>query len=174
MRELGRAAAVVMVATLALAAPPVSAQRRPVLSQVRLPHPYYFRELYLPQLTSGPSAVTWSPDGQEVIYSMRGSLWRQRVGSDEATQLTDGPGYDYQPDWSRDGRYVVFVTYADDQLQLRVLTLSTGEMRTLIADGSVNVEPPSIAPINRPSGFSALRIWISAPGRSLVQSVIDQ
>ena len=112
-----------------------------MLPQVRLPHPYYFRELYLPQLTSGPSAVTWSPDGQEVIYSMRGSLWRQRVGSDEAAQLTDGPGYDYQPDWSRDGRYVAFVTYADDQLQLRMLTLSTGETRTLIADGSVNVEP---------------------------------
>jgi len=117
------------------------AQRLPVLRQVRLPHAYYFRELYLPQLTSGPSAVTWSPDGNEVIYSMRGSLWRQRLDSDEAIQLTDGPGYDYQPDWSRDGRHVVFVTYANDQLQLRVLDLTSGETRTLIADGTVNVEP---------------------------------
>jgi GAF domain-containing protein len=32
---------------------------------------------------------------------MQGSLWRQRVGSDTASQLTDGPGYDHQPDWSR-------------------------------------------------------------------------
>lgn len=119
----------------------VTAQRLPVLRQVRIPHPYYFRELYLPQLTSGPSAVTWSPDGDEVIYSMRGSLWRQRLDSDEAIQLTDGPGYDYQPDWSRDGRHVVFVTYANDQLQLRVLDLTSGGTRTLVADGSVNVEP---------------------------------
>jgi TolB protein len=133
-------------ATLALVlmgmAPAIgSAQRLPVLRQVRLPHPYYFRELYLPQLTSGPSAVTWSPDGLEVIYSMRGSLWRQRLDGDEAFQLTDGPGYDYHPDWSRDGRHVVFVTYANDQLQLRVLDLVSSETRTLIADGSVNVEP---------------------------------
>jgi TolB protein len=138
-----RAACAVAVALVLAGVVPsrLMAQRLPVLRQVRLPHPYYFRELYLPQLTSGPSAVTWSPNGNEVIYSMRGSLWRQRLDSDEAIQLTDGPGYDYQPDWSRDGRHVVFVTYASDQLQLRMLDLTSGETRTLIADGSVNVEP---------------------------------
>jgi len=36
------------------------AQREPVLKQIDLPHPYYFREMYLPQLTSGPSSVAWS------------------------------------------------------------------------------------------------------------------
>jgi hypothetical protein len=133
--------AVTLVILLSLLPARALAQRLPVLRQVRLPHPYYFRELYLPQLTSGPSAVAWSPNGDEVIYSMRGSLWRQRLDSDEAIQLTDGPGYDYQPDWSRDGRHVVYVAYANDQLQLRALDLSTGAVRTLIADGAVNVEP---------------------------------
>ena len=33
------------------------AGREPVLKQVDLPHSYYWRELYLPQLTTGPSAV---------------------------------------------------------------------------------------------------------------------
>ena len=54
---------------------PVAAQREPVLRQIKVPHAYYYREMYLPQLTSGPSGVTWSPDGQELIYSMQGSLW---------------------------------------------------------------------------------------------------
>ena len=27
-----------------------------------MPHPYYFREMYLPQLTTGPSSLAWSPD----------------------------------------------------------------------------------------------------------------
>src|SRR5450631_4910022 len=75
------------------------AQREPVLPQIDLPHPYYYREMYLPQLTSGPSSVCWSPDSTEVVYSMAGSLWRQRIDSKTAQQLTDGAGYDYQPDW---------------------------------------------------------------------------
>ena len=54
-----------------------AAQREPVLKQVAVPHPYYWREMYVPQVTSGPSAVAWSPDGRDVIYSMQGALWRQ-------------------------------------------------------------------------------------------------
>jgi hypothetical protein len=64
------------------------AERAPVLQQIDLPHPYYFREMYLPQLTSGPSSLAWSPDSRELIYSMAGSLWRQTVGTGVARQLT--------------------------------------------------------------------------------------
>src|SRR5207249_401319 len=102
-----RRALVLAVAWSAAAAPAtVRAQREPVLKQVGVPHAYYWREMYVPQVTSGPSAITWSPDGTELIYSMQGSLWRQRIGSRVAQQLTAGEGYDYQPDWSPDGRLV--------------------------------------------------------------------
>jgi len=67
------------VVSLLLGALPAAAQRRPVLSQIDLPHPYYYREMYLPQLTSGPSSLAWSPDSSEVVYSTAGSLWRQRI-----------------------------------------------------------------------------------------------
>jgi TolB protein len=117
------------------------AQRAPVLRQIKVPHNYYFREMYLPQVTSGPSAVTWSPDGKELIYSMQGSLWRQRAGSEEARQLTSGPGYDYQPDWAPDGRSVVYASYQNDAIELRLLDVSSGKSRAMIADGAVNVEP---------------------------------
>jgi TolB protein len=119
----------------------LQAQRQPVLSQIKVPHSYYYREMYLPQLTSGPSAVTWSPDGRELIYSMQGSLWRQQLGSKVAHQLTSGPGYDYQPDWSHDGRRVVYAAYHDDQIELRMLDLSNGQSRPLLANAAVNVEP---------------------------------
>src|SRR5436309_13043541 len=100
---------------LALALHPacLQAQREGVLKQVGVPHPYYWREMYVPQVTSGPSAVTWSPDGTELIYSMQGSLWRQRIGSRVAQQLTGGEGYDHQPDCSPAGRLVLFARYAD-------------------------------------------------------------
>lgn len=117
------------------------AERRPVLPQIEVPHPYYFREMYLPQLTSGPSGAAWSPDGQELIFSMAGSLWRQRLDSDEAIELTSGPGYDYQPDWSPDGRFAVFARYDKDALELWLLDLKTGETRPLSSGGAVNLEP---------------------------------
>ncbi len=69
---------------------PTAAQRRPVLPQIDEPHPYYYRELYLPQLTSGPSSLSWAPDSKELVYSMAGSLWRQKVDSKQAMQMTDG------------------------------------------------------------------------------------
>jgi Tol biopolymer transport system component len=117
------------------------AQREPVLKQIRIPHNYYYREMSLPQATSGPSAPTWSPDGQELIYSMQGSLWRQRLGDTVATQLTAGDGYDYQPDWSPDGRYVVYASYRHDAIELWLLDVPTLKTRPLLADGAVNVEP---------------------------------
>ncbi len=129
------------ILSLIIFSQPVAAQRRPVLPQIDLPHPYYYRELYLPQLTSGPSSVAWSPDSKEVVYSMAGSLWRQRIDSTKAVQLTDGPGYDYQPDWSPDGKCVVYVSYQKDAMELWLLDLASGKTQQLTHEGAVNVEP---------------------------------
>ncbi len=119
----------------------VSAQRGPVLPQIDLPHPYYYRELYLPQLTSGPSSVAWAPDSKEVVYSMAGSLWRQKIDSQDAVQLTDGDGYDYQPDWSPDGTSILYVSYQKDAMELWLLDVASGKTTQLTNGGAVNVEP---------------------------------
>ncbi len=139
MRRLGRV--LLPVACLLIAVEAVSAQRAAVLRQVKTPHPYYFREMLIPQVTTGPSGAAWSPDGAELVYSMQGSLWRQKVGEAEARQLTDGPGYDYQPDWSPDGRRVVYASYRDDAIGLYLLDLASGISAPLVSDSAVNIEP---------------------------------
>ena len=133
-----------------LAASAIShAERLPVLQQIDLPHPYYFREMYLPQLTSGPSSLAWSPDSSELIYSMAGSLWRQKIavatgaatGSAAAAaaaggvaqQLTAG-SYDYQPDWSPDGRWVIYSSYRNDAMELWILDLGSGVAKPLAGE----------------------------------------
>src|ERR1700686_1658152 len=127
MKSLFRAilAAALLSSTLA------QAERLPVLQQIDLPHPYYFREMYLPQLTSGPGSVAWSPDSKEVVYSMAGSLWRQKIDSKTAQQVTDGPGYDYQPDWSPDGKSIVYVSYHKDAMELWLLDLGSRKSQQL-------------------------------------------
>jgi Tol biopolymer transport system component len=117
------------------------AQREPVLKQIDLPHAYYFREMYLPQLTTGPSAAAWSPDSKSLVYSMAGSLWRQELGSTQAEQLTSESGYDYQPDCSSDGRWIVFARYDHDAVELWSFDTANGQTRQMTSGGAVNVEP---------------------------------
>ena len=140
---LACALALLALALLAVSAPvsAAPAERQPVLRQIDLPHNYYFREMYLPQLTSGPSAVAFMPDGQSLVYSMQGSLWQQRLDSTTAVQLTAGPGYDYQPDVAPDGKRVVFTRYDGNALELQLLDLATGTVTALTSAGAVNCEP---------------------------------
>jgi TolB protein len=125
----------------ALLSTPALAQREPVLKQIDLPHPYYYREMYLPQLTTGPSSVAWLPDSRSVVYSMKGSLWEQRLGLPLAAQLTSGAGYDYQPDCSSDGHWAVYDSYAKGAIELWALNLQTFQTKQLTSNGAVNVEP---------------------------------
>ncbi|MCC8362755.1 CehA/McbA family metallohydrolase [Lysobacter sp. A6] len=130
------------MAALLASALAVASGREPVLKQVDLPHNYYWRELYLPQLTTGPGSVSFMPDGETLVYSMGGSLWRQRIGEDEAVELTHAIGaYDHQPDVARGGRSVVFTRYDGNAMALWRMDLATGQSRALTRGGSVNVEP---------------------------------
>ena len=126
---------------LLLASLPLLAQREPVLKQIDLPHSYYYREMYLPQVTTGPSSAAWTADSRSLVYSMAGSLWEQRLESTAAQQLSDGPGYNYQPDCSSDGRWVVYASYQKDAIELWSLDLQTKKTRQLTSGGAVNVEP---------------------------------
>jgi TolB protein len=134
----------IIVATVSLLAlsGTAEAKREPVLKQVDLPHSYYWRELYLPQLTTGPSSLSFMPDGRSLIYSMAGSLWRQEITSNEAIELTHPQrAYDYQPDVARDGSSVVFSRYDGNSIELWRLDLQTGHEQALTSGGDVNVEP---------------------------------
>ncbi len=95
-----------------------AAEREPVLKQIGVPHDYYFREMYLPQAQSGPTAPAWSPDGRSLVVAMQGSLWRIEPDTGDATQITNGPGYDSQPDWSPDGRFIAYASYQGDAFLL--------------------------------------------------------
>jgi len=130
-----------LLTALLLIGLPLAAQRDPVLKQIDLPHRYYYREMYLPQLTTGPSSAAWAPDSRSLIYSMAGTLWRQALDSTTTEQLTSGTGYDYQPDCSPDGRWIAYVTYVKDAVELWAFDLEKKQSHALTSSGAVNVEP---------------------------------
>ncbi len=152
MNRPGRAQLIALLLWCAAAA---GAGREPVLRQVDLPHNYYWRELYLPQLTTGPSAAAFMPDGQTLVYSMAGALWSQRIGSDEAVELTHADAaYDYQPDVSRAGGSFVFTRYDGNAMEIWRFDLASRREEALTANGGVNVEP-------RLSPDGSMLVWVS-------------
>ncbi len=82
------------------------------------------------------------PSGNELLYSMEGSLWRQKIGSMDANEITHPTGaYDHQPDVAPDGRSVVFTRYDGKAFELWRLDLETGREQALTTGGGVNLEP---------------------------------
>jgi Tol biopolymer transport system component len=149
-----------------------AAGREAVLKQIDLPHNYYFREMYLPQLTNGAQYPAWSPDGRELVYSMAGSLWRQRIGETLAREITHGAGYDYQPDFTPDGERIVFARYDGKGVELRELDLASKREAALTQGGDVNLEP-RVSPDGKwlayvstaGSGHFELKLAALAPGQ---------
>src|SRR4051794_5261419 len=97
--------------------------------------------MYLPQLTNGPQYPAFSPDGRDLAYSMAGSLWRLRIGTQDAREISHGHGYDFQPDWTPDGKRIVFARYDGKGVQLRELELSSGREFALTSGNDVDLEP---------------------------------
>jgi Tol biopolymer transport system component len=115
--------------------------------------------------------VAWSPDGSKLVYSMQGSLWVQALDSTNARQVTAGPGYDYQPDWSPDGRTIVFTRYLHDAMELQLLDIDSSKVRRLTETDAVNVEPrwsPDGAKVGvppAPAGFISAGFGLGFPGK---------
>jgi TolB protein len=95
----------------------------------------------VPQVTSWPSYPSWSPDGRELAFSMDGRIWRVPVEGGTATEVTTGPGYDFEPDWSPDGARVVFSRDVDGNLDIYVVPRDGGESRRLTEDAALEMHP---------------------------------
>ena len=73
--------------------------------------------------------VALSPDGQWLIFTLLGHLFRLPVAGGTAEQLTFGPYYDSDPVFSPDGNRVAFVSDRDgSEGNIFVLELPTGQI----------------------------------------------
>lgn len=98
-----------------------------------------FQDVFNPKVFRGART---SPDGQWLVFNAVGYLWKKALPNGIPERITQSADFEFEPNFSRDGKRLVFVTWNDSSLgrvqvmnfpegnQVRVLTRQKGIYRT--------------------------------------------
>lgn len=98
-----------------------------------------------------------SPDGQWLVFTYKGDLWRVPAAGGTAVQLTTHPAHDFMPVWSRDSRQIAFASDRHGNFNIFVMPAAGGEPRRLTFH-SANEFPYTFSHDNRHVIFGANRL----------------
>ena len=84
-----------------------------------------------------------SPNGKTVVFQALGVLWIQELGDLKSRRLTQqNTHFEFDPEWSRDGKSVVYATWDDERLgAIRTVSARGGKGRILTKDKGHYREP---------------------------------
>ena len=123
----------------------------------------------------GVESFAWSPDGTQLIYvsrkktgmeyalSTNSDLYLYNLADKSTRNLTEGMmGYDTNPAFSPDGKYVAWLSmehdgYESDKNRLFVLDMASGEKTDLTSDWDYTIDEFAWAPDSRSAYFLAYR-----------------
>ena len=113
-----------------------------------------------------------SPDGTQVVFEALGNLWIRDLPTGTARRLTrQSDHFELFPNWSRDGRSIVYTTWDDEDLgSVRVVPASGGAGRVVTSNPGHYVEPvfspDGRSVVYRATGGGSLMpaLWTRDPG----------
>ena len=100
------------------------------------------------------SYAAFSPDGQRLAYSARGTgksdvfhLFVRTVAPDTPRQLTQGSGSDVGPAWSPDGTKIAFQRTTEESVQYVVVPVDGGEERKVVESPATGDEAQALGSV---------------------------
>jgi TolB protein len=102
------------------------------------------------------------------------NLWLQSLETGAVTQITRGPGGDFQPKWSPDGKTLAFFSAREGPVDIWSVDVESGTLRRLTRGDSIDVNP-FYSPDGRRIAFQSdrdgrLEVWVmDADGRNALQ-----
>ncbi len=130
------------------------------------------------KVTIDTSETTWSfvdisPDGKTIIFDMLGDIYQIGIEGGEATALTEGIAWNFQPRFSPNGREIAFISDRDGTDNLWVMAADGSKARKVSLEGSVKEDTHNIhTPFWSPDGqwIAARKGYVS--GRSIPAGAI--
>ena len=98
-----------------------------------------------------------SPDGNMIVFSYQGDLYRVAASGGQATPLTLHEAYDYNPVWSHDGKWIAFASDRYGNMDVFVMPSTGGEAKRLTHYSGPDI-PWDFSPDNKQVIFSSNRI----------------
>ncbi len=91
------------------------------------------------------NAVT-SPDGQYLVFNALGHLWKKALPDGEAKRMTQNTDLEFEPAFSPDGKYMVYVTWNDETMgAVMYMDLKSGNSQRLTTKKGI-YRSPSFSP----------------------------
>jgi TolB protein len=104
-------------------------------------HHVYLEGFELPVMNSGPMDPAPSPGGGEVLFSAKGWLWLLDLSTSTARRITNSRHVDSRPEWSADGKEIVFLRDSSSRLSIVSLDLESGQERVLVDTEAIHLDP---------------------------------
>jgi Tol biopolymer transport system component/imidazolonepropionase-like amidohydrolase len=91
-------------------------------------------------------ALDVHPDGQRIVFSLLGDLYLLPIAGGPARRITTGGGYDVQPRFSPDGRWIAFASDRGGIENLWICDLEGQNARPVTTEKEVTVNSPAWSP----------------------------
>ena len=86
-----------------------------------------------------------SPNGQEIVFTYKGDLYKVATGGGQALQLTSLPSYATAPMWSPDGKQIAFASDRKGNFDVYVMPADGGTPKQ-ITFNSASETPTTFSP----------------------------
>ncbi len=104
-------------------------------------HHVYLEGYDLPVLNSGPMDPAPAPLNNKVVFSAKGWLWLMDIETLEAVRITSSAGIDSRPNWSPNGKQLVFVRDNSVDTQIVLLDLDSKKETVLVDSKALDLDP---------------------------------